>query len=177
MRRHCNAHLANAHGFTLIEFMIVIALIATATLAILGYKAVAKGDGDTAIETSNVAIIATKMPKLKAAGTYGKAKDDLLQPLIALGAIPSTMSVTNNTVTNAWGGAVKIVSTGAGYTISYEKLPTTACISMAMGMSGGSTDITTTINATKPVAGPVSAQDATAGCSVAANTILWTFAS
>ena len=164
-------------GYTLIEFMIVIALIAVATLAVLGYKSVAKADSDTAIETSNVAVLATKMPKLKAAGTYGPANTDLLKPLIALGGVPPTMSIASDKVTNAWGGDVTVVSTGPGYKITYSKLPVAACVSMAMGMSGGSTDIRTKIGGDKDLAGPVTAAQATAGCKAVANDIVWTFAS
>jgi prepilin-type N-terminal cleavage/methylation domain-containing protein len=166
-----------AGGYTLIEFMIVVALIATATLAVLGYKSLAKDDSDTASETQNVAVLVTKMPKLKVSGSYGKAGEDLLKPLVALGGIPTTMSVSGDTVTNAWGGAVTIRSTGAGYTLEYKKIPQSACISMAIGIAAGSASVSTKINGGTPITGAVTATAATAGCTGAENSLAWTYAS
>ncbi|WP_250625590.1 type 4 pilus major pilin [Pinirhizobacter soli] len=175
--RTAAATAARTRGFTLIEFMIVIALIATATLAVLGYKALAKNDSDTANETNNVAVLSTKMPKLKAAGSYGAKDADLIVPLIALGGVPASMSIVGNKVTNAWGGAVTVLSTGAGYKIQYAKLPKGACVSMALGISGGADDVTTSLNGATGIKGPVSAAQAAAGCSADENTLAWTYTS
>jgi len=164
-------------GFTLIEFMIVVALIAVSILAILGYKSLAKSDSTTGTETNNVAVMTTKMPKLKAAGSYGTSGTDLMPALIALGGVPSTMSITGNTVTNSWGGSVTASSTGPGYTITYNNVPKDACVSLAGGMSGGSSgDMTTSINGGSAISGAVQgSQSATACSSETANTVAWTY--
>jgi prepilin-type N-terminal cleavage/methylation domain-containing protein len=162
-----------ARGFTLIELMIVLVIIAVAALFILGRSATARDDSEVNAETANVAHIIAKTEQLRSGGSFGAAGTNLVPLLINKEAFPKSMSISGTTVSHGWNGAVTIVSTGPSFSVTYAAVPKKVCSSMAVNQSQTGS-VSTKINAATAVVGAVSAVTADTDCSAATNTITWT---
>lgn len=163
---------SNQTGFSLMELMVVIGIIAVLVIGVLVYKAMAKGDSNVNRETDNVSVIISKIQRLKGGASYGAAGADLLPIAINANAIPRSMAITGSTVTNVWGGAVTIKSTGGGFYVDYAGVPKEACLAMA-GAIAGSTDTTTSINGGSAITGSIDPTIANTQCNADPSSLRW----
>lgn len=159
-------------GFSLMELMVVIGIIAVLVIGVLTYKAMAKGDSNVSRETDNVSVIISKIQRLKGGASYGASGADLLPIAINANAVPKSMSIVGSTVTNVWGGAVTIKSTGNGFYVNYAGVPKEACLAMA-GAIAGSTDTTTAINGGAPISGAIDPIVANTQCNADPSSLQW----
>lgn len=164
-------------GMTLIEMIIAIVIGLVLLAAAVGMIASSMSKSDISADANGITGLITNAKTLRANGNYGASGTNLNGALIALKGVPSTLSVSGTNITNNWGGAVNVVSTGVGYTVSTSDIPSDACIEQAMKLSR--TMLTTAINGGTAITGQVSAAQATAGCNASgnANDITWTTSS
>ncbi|MCD0253117.1 pilus assembly protein PilX [Xanthomonas campestris pv. campestris] len=175
MRRQLNPiNRTQQAGFNLLEMMIVLVVIIIAVAVAAANIFGATSKNDVAQDVQGIGSLQANTKTTRGSGGYGAAGADLIPTLIALGAIPKTLTLTGTTVTNTWGGSVTVVSTGAGFTITSQGVPKAACIEEAAKLSRGAA--TTKVGAAAAVNGEVSIAAATASCSADTNTIAWTSA-
>lgn len=125
------------------------------------------------IEIQNVAHLLTATSSLRTQSGYGSSGTNLNAALIAADEVPSTMTISGTNITNAFGGAVTVSSTGTGFTISYAGVPKSNCIALATKVAS-SVNYTTKIGSGTAITGEVTNANAVAGCTGTANTITWT---
>lgn len=166
-----------AQGLTLIELIIAIIIGLIVLAAAVGMISSAMSKSDVSNDSSGITGLIANTKTLRANGTYGTSGTSLNSALIALKAVPSTLGVDGANITNNWGGAVTVASTGTGYTVTTAGIPAEACIEQVTKLS--KTMLNTAINGGTPIVGQVSVAQATAGCSVAGNgnAIVWTASS
>lgn len=130
-------------GFTLVEAMIVLVLFVLFIAAVLGKAYFAKTTNNSSSETQTLNAILTAAQTYKGTygtvGTYGAAGTNMVPSLITGKVIPPSYSTTTTTITNGWNGAITLVSTGNGYTLSDSNLPDDVCQAIVPGIanSGG----------------------------------------
>ena len=96
--------------------------------------------------------------------------------LIAARALPNSLTVNVNALTNAWNGAVTIsqANGGAQFAISYVSVPQDVCITALSGATGW---FSIAVDAVAPITAaqmPVSTAAAAVVCAAATSTIVWT---
>lgn len=131
------------------------------------------GDTESTSEISNVSSMVSQARGLKSVNGYGTAGTSLLPQLDAINALPKNMPYSTGTLTNAWGGNVTLVSTGSGFTLTYNSVPKANCIEMAMKVSK-SGSLTTKAGTGAAILGPLTSAEATTGCAAATNTVSFT---
>ena len=161
-------------GYTLIELGIVLLIIALIAAGILAKSYFQKSTANGQTEQSTITAVIGALPNAKGtmgtAGTYGTAGTNLVSYLVTGKVIPTTYSTTATTITNAWGGAITAVSTGAGWTVTDNSLPNDICLSLATTINnsaGGTTALATTING-------AALSNASTQCSTNANAVAFT---
>lgn len=162
-------------GVTLIEGIVFLIIgIVVLAAAAAGISKIF-GTNEISEETSNIANLITNTKVLRSAGSYGTTGDDLIPQLVATNGIPKGMTVNGGALSNNWGGAVSVDSTGGGFTITYASpMPQEACIQLAEKISRGGA-VRTTINAGAAIAGQVSTAAATTAClDTGNNTLVFT---
>lgn len=166
-----------AQGMTLIELIIAIIIGLSLLAAAVGMISSAMSKNDISGDTNGITGLIANTKTLRTNGSYGTAGTELNGALMALKAIPSTLGQTGEVVTNSWGGAITVASTGTGYTVTTTGIPQDACIEQATKLSR--TMLSTTINGGAAIVGQVSVGQATFNCSVEGNgnTIVWTASS
>ncbi len=169
--RSCKARQG---GYSLVELGIVLLIIAVILAVVIGKSYFAKSSANAQTEESTIVSILGATPNFKGSfgtpGTYGTAGTSLVPTLITGKVVPPSYSTTATTITNSWGGAISLVSTGAGYTLSDAALPDDICqsITPAINNSGGNTGaLTTSING-------AAFTNATTQCTGGTNTISFT---
>lgn len=161
-------------GVLSIEMVIILAVLAILAITIFLNGGSLFGKNDTSTEMANTQQIAINTRSLlKDAGIYNfNSAADMTGVLVKFGGIPKSMTVVGDaasgtaTVINTWGGAVTVEPTASaggktGFTLTYDKVPMTACTVMANKLSQSFGE--TSINASKTV-GIVSASTASAQC-------------
>jgi hypothetical protein len=93
---------------------------------------------------------------------------DLRQDLIAAGAVPGTLTVTGNALSNSWGGAVLVQGLGNTFAITYNALPKDACIGL-LTASGQNMWLSYSVNGAAVAAFPVTPAAARVACADANN--------
>ena len=155
-------------GFTLIELVVVLAIIVLAIAAVVARQMSASQTSKVTSEVSNMQAIVGKIKS-----TFGGRPNytgATTAFLLAQGAFPTSM-VNGANVTHTWGGAVAVAA-GAGNTsvdITYDAVPTSACIELVAAASRSFNEVT--VGATKTMNGqPIADLTVTqAACSAAAN--------
>lgn len=161
-------------GFTLIEMLIVLVIIIIlASVAVAAVRG-AMGKSDVASDLQGIASLQTATKSLRGAGGYGAAGTNLVPTLVAMDAVPKTLTLNGTNITNAWNGDVTVVSTGTGYSITSTGIPKDACIEEASKLSKGA--MSTKVGSAAAVNGEVTTITATASCTADTNTIVWTSA-
>lgn len=119
--------------------------------------------------TNSVAIIENVRGLLKSSGSYGANGSDLVPSLITAAGVPGDMTVSANKIYNTYGGEVAIVSSGAGFSVTTQKLPPDVCMQAAMKVSGSIPGVSTSINGGAASTGAVASAAAAAACNQAGN--------
>ncbi|KAF1702978.1 type 4 pilus major pilin [Pseudoxanthomonas kaohsiungensis] len=168
MSRNRNYSFARKQaGLTLIELSIgiVIGLVILAVAVGAISSTMSKSDINSDAQGLSGIIAGTKT--LRTNGSYGATGTNLVPSLIALKAVPSSVTVSGTTLQNQWGGSLTVVSTGNGYTVTTSAIPQDACIEHAIKLS--KTMLSTSINAGADIGGAVTAAQATTGCNASGN--------
>ncbi|MCD0261558.1 MULTISPECIES: type 4 pilus major pilin [Xanthomonas] len=174
MKRYRNFSFRRSQvGVSLVELVIGMVILGAIVIAILGVARGARGSSKVQTESQNYNALIECARNMKSAGTYGASGTNLLPAAINRQCIPTTMPVTGTTVSNQFGGAVTLVSTGTGFIFSTAAIPTEVCGGIATDLSQSGA-YSTKINGGTGITGPVSVAQADAGCSSEANTIAWT---
>lgn len=165
---------SNQGGFSLIEALVVLVIGVIVLAAASGSIGGIFTAQDKSQEVSHVVSLLSNTKSLRSSGGYGVAGTDLVPPLIANKAVPTTMSVIAGKLTNAWGGTIAVASTGGGISITESALPADACIEISTKISRGGA-VTTKIGANAAVVGEVTQTDATTQCAdPTSNTVVFT---
>lgn len=172
-RIHGFASRRSQAGVSLVELVIGMVILGAIVIAILGVARGARGSSKVATESQNYNALIECARNMKSAGTYGASGTNLMPAAINRQCIPTTMPVTGTTVSNPFGGAVTLVSTGTGFTLSTAALPQEVCGGVATDLSQSGA-YSTKLNGGTAITGPISVAQADAGCSTATNTIAWT---
>lgn len=123
-------------------------------------------------ELENITSLLASTRTLKTSSGYGASNTDLLPVLIKGEAVPDSMQKSGNAVFNVWGGAVTVVSTGTGYTLTYAGVPASNCTFLA-AKSPKSSASSLSINGGTASTGEVTATAADTACSTDSNTLAW----
>lgn len=161
-------------GFLSVEALIVLIVV----LALLGIAASRSGmlsGGSQAVEeVGNIQSLYANIKSLKTSSGYGAAGTNLVPALITADGIPKNMSVVSGVPYNDFGGAVQIVSTGSGFTITTNGLSSAACVKQSTSISRGGAFATTQIGSNAAINGEVTSATASSQCTGSANTVTWT---
>ena len=163
----------NQAGFGAIE-MIVVLIIVISLLALAASRwDTLFGSNESAEEISNINMLMAGTKNLKTSSGYGSSGTSLVSSLIKAGAVPKNMTVTSGAIYNTWGGAVTVVSTGTGFTVSSSAIPEGVCMTLATKLARGGV-YSTKLNSGTAIIGEVTQAAATSGCSSAtSNSITW----
>lgn len=170
------SHARRQAGMTLLEIMVVVAIIGLGLAAFAWNMNKGFNSNDQKDETSAVTTVMAALPDVRSSSGYGTAS--LLPQLVAQDAIPTTWKVGGTagapTVTNSWNGAVTVTGATTQVTISIANVPKEACNKMVVKLSKGANFQSTKVNAATAVTGEYTSATAQTDCSAAANTIVWT---
>ncbi|MDO7931593.1 type 4 pilus major pilin [Xanthomonas euvesicatoria pv. eucalypti] len=160
-------------GVSLVELVIGMVILGAIVIAILGVARGARGSSKVQTEGQNYNALIECTRNMKSAGTYGASGTNLMPAAINRQCVPTTMPVTGTTAANQFGGAVTLVSTGTGFTLTTAAIPQEVCSGLATDLSQSGA-YSTKINSGTAITGPVSVASADAGCNATANTVAWT---
>jgi len=162
-------------GATMLEIMAWLAIAALIIGgAIAGIASAWSGSKESKESEHTIALFANTK-KLQSVNGYGPAGTNLVPGLIAVGGVPSDMTVSGGTLVNRYGGTNTIVSTGLGYTVTVPNLPTAACVTVAKNASSAG-GVTTKINGGAASTAPIDTASAAAACTSASNSLVFTLA-
>lgn len=148
-------------GVLSIELVIILAVIAIIVIFIFANSGSLFRKNDVTMELSNAQEIMTNTRTLlKTQGGYEFTDNKQMTGLlIKVGGVPNSMTINGKkedgtaTVTNVWGGSVTVTpekidgsATNTGFSLTYEKVPLEACITMATKLSQTSAVSKTMIN-------------------------------
>ncbi len=174
-----NTNTNRQQGFSLVELLIVIVIVAIG-IAFLGPR-IAKsfGGSEANDEVQNLQTILGTVRELKGPSGYGAAGTSLVAALNSKNAIPGAWTYDGTNLTNQWGGAVTIESTGTAVEITSASVPAPACNTLAVRLSAGQSVRTTTIGSGSAITGEVTAAAAATACGDPDETVdmTWTTAS
>lgn len=132
LRRHAQ------HGFTLTELAIVIGIIGLLLGGVwVAAVSVQKNSRNSQAAQDILTMVANLRSTFMAINTFTSGTDfDATKNMITAGVIPNDLVTSTTAATNAWNGAVKIITspTGGGanaFRISYANMPIDACIGIA----------------------------------------------
>lgn len=168
-------HLAKRQkerGFTLMETLLVIAIVAVVIAGAFALYNVAMSDSDVNQSVSEVQSISTRIQK--AYNVSGSPYSSLTtQAGINIGVFPEGM-IRGTTVYNTWNGMVTLTGTATTFTITYTNVPQSSCASFAASSGNiGESLVQVAVNGTG-ITPPVDPATAGAACSQTNNTIIWT---
>ncbi|KAA1195736.1 type 4 pilus major pilin [Photorhabdus heterorhabditis] len=168
---------APERGWAILENGAVALVVIAVITVVLGGIYMLYDRKDAVVETTNLqTIISSTQGLMKGSGGYEFSHADRMTGvLIQLGGVPKSMTVRgdttvgNATLWNTWGGQVKVgpSSTGGfnnGFTVTYERVPQSACVSLATGMSRGGSASEIAINNTHHADGKVTLESASTEC-------------
>lgn len=128
---------------------------------------------DVSNEQSNIGQLIANTRKLKGSNGYGTSGTSLVPQLVTSKGLPN-MSVSGNTLYNAWNGTVTVASGGMTFILTENGLPGDACMTLATKISRGQ-KVSTSINGGSATTGEVSSATAAASCTdTNSNTLAWT---
>lgn len=158
-------------GASLLEGIAYLGIAAIVIMGAVSLLSSAFSSAQSNRGSGEIVSLRTAVKKLYAGQAYPAV---MLPTLVKARVIPNALvvDVANNTVTNAWGGAVTVAGGAAGFVIGYTKVPQDVCINMVSGASGWTQIDRAGQNAI--VAFPATINDATATCVAGDNTINFT---
>lgn len=127
--------LARQRGASLLEGIAYLGIAAIVVLGAVSLLTGAFGSAKSNQMTEEVVAIRTAVRKLYMGQSYPTGS--LVQSLLIANAIPNTLSrPTATTLSDSWGGAVTVVGTATGFTITYNSVPQDVCINAISGANG-----------------------------------------
>lgn len=159
-------------GITMIEVMIVVVIVLVFVVAAVALGRDGTRSSKTSSEVTGLSTLFSRVPNLRSNSGYGPNGADLVPGLRLHKMIPVQFTDSGSGLTNQFGGAVQVTSTGLGYVLRDAGLPPEACAAAAMRLSGST--VTTSINGGAAVAGEVTNAVAATQCNSASNTIAFT---
>lgn len=155
-------------GASLLEGIAYLGIAAVVVLGAVSLLGSASASAKANQTKEELIALRTAVKKLYAGQSYPVAS--MNATLTAAQAVPSTLQVNGNAITNSWGGAVTVEGTTATtFTIVYNNVPQDVCINTLSGLTGW---VSVRQGDGQPVmSNPVSTMDATNVCSAASNTI------
>lgn len=121
-------------------------------------------------EVTLVSTLVNETRQLRASNGYGTT--DYSAALIASGAVPSNVTVSNGQIFNRSGGNVSVKGNGVGFTITDTGLSTKECIKLSQAV--GTSDMASTKINNQTITGEVTAATATTACTGDTNTVVFT---
>ena len=150
-------------GFTLVEIIIVVVIIAIIA-ALAGPRIIkAFGGSDANDELQNMQQLFGNLKELKGRTGYGANGTSLVAQLASKGALPGAWVYDGTSLTNRWGGAITITSTGPAVQVTSANIPAPACNTLSTRL-GGQGVRTTSINGGTAITGEVTSAAASAAC-------------
>lgn len=159
-------------GFGALEIFVALGIGILAVLGALAWKSKLDNSSNNQVESENIASLIANTKQLKTASGYGASSTNLVPLLINFEGVPGNMSKSGVTITNVWGGSVTLISTGAGFTLTYADVPTANCIFLATQASPGYGS-TLRINGGSAMTGEVTSSVANAACTSSTNSLAW----
>lgn len=128
--------LARQRGASLLEGIAYLGIAAIVVLGAVSLLTGAFGSAKANQTTEEVVAIRTAVRKLYIGQSYPVGS--LVADLITANAIPNTLArgAAAGTLSNSWGGAVTVVGTATGFTVTYNAVPQDVCVNMVSGASG-----------------------------------------
>lgn len=160
-------------GFGALEVMIALLLGVIVIVGATLWYTKLRGASDKGQELENISSLISNTRMLRSTGGYGTNNTSLVPVLINSEGVPGNMSITGTTaITNSY-GAVTVVSTGTGFTISYAAVPAADCIFL-ITKSSGQRGTSIKVNGGTALTGEITSTTASNSCSTASNAIAWT---
>lgn len=159
-------------GFGALEVMVALGVGLLVVLGAIAWKSKMDNSSNNQAEVENIASLIANIKQLKTASGYGASGADLIPLLINSEGVPGSMAKTSNSVANVWGGAVTLVSTGLGYTLTYAGVPTANCLFLSTQANNGN-GMSLRINGGAAISGEVTSAAADAACSSNSNALAW----
>ncbi|MBE0471426.1 MAG: type II secretion system protein [Methyloprofundus sp.] len=161
------------HGFTLIEFMLVLGLIGILTAGIYGGLAtVNKSMKTNALKNAVVQVSGIISSAGNAAGNYGTTSFD--EYIVRTKKVPSGLTVTgtspNRTLTHALDGTMETMGRESHFVITLNNIPGDICMDMFTGATSERVNVSSSDPSSVPVDSggytkPYSKTDAVLACS------------
>lgn len=165
--------LARQRGASLLEGIAYLGIAALVVLGAVSLLTGAFGSAKANQTTEEVVALRTSVRKLYAGQPYD-ADTAMMANLVTAKAIPNTLVVAGNAVSNGWAGAVTLAGASAStFTITYTQVPQDVCVSVVSGANGWA-KIADQTGANPITTFPVNASAASALCAAATNTIVFT---
>ncbi|WDJ74910.1 prepilin-type N-terminal cleavage/methylation domain-containing protein (plasmid) [Xanthomonas campestris pv. campestris] len=160
------------HGFSLVELMIVIAIIA-AFLVFVGPRIMRAFSNNTVTkESTNVRDLMTASAAYRDSGGLGASGSNVVPLLVTNGDIPSSWRMSGGTPFSGWNDSVTVVASGLGIAVSYAGVPQKDCVRFATKTSAE--DLQTTVNGGSAMTGTMPATTAAAACANSMNSVAFT---
>ena len=122
-------------GASLLEAIAYLGIAAVVVLGAVSLLNGAFGSAKANQTSEEVVALRTAVRKLYIGQAYPEAS--LLPSLALANAVPSTLARgKDSALSNSWGGAVTVVGTAAGFTVTYNGVPQDVCINLISGASG-----------------------------------------
>lgn len=163
-------------GMTMIEGLAWMALAGIVVAGALVANASGWGGNKIRQDTTQLTSLFGNAKKLQDVSGYGAAGTNLIPAMVVQKLVPADMTASGNTLTNKYGGAITLVSTGIGYTLSSAGYPSEACMEVGRNISLAGSGMTTSINGGGAISGQVASATAAAQCTGTTNSVAWTAA-
>lgn len=131
-----NQNSKKRSGFTLIEFIIVVALIGVGIVTVMNLYGGAKTTSQVNTETQNLQTSTAKIRAMFASrgGNYAGLNNTMA---IASKAVPQSMVESPGNIRNSFGGAVTYQANGtSSFDVTYAQVPTAVCMELVPAVDG-----------------------------------------
>ncbi|MTV41727.1 type 4 pilus major pilin [Duganella radicis] len=171
--RRMLSNRARQRGASLLEGIAYLGIAALVVLGAVSLLTNAFGSAKSNQTTEEVVALRTAVRKLYAGQSYNDA--NMQANLITARAIPNTLVIAGNALSNSWSGVVTVASTAANtFNVTYNNVPQDVCISAVSGANGWTQIARDAAGGGAVVAFPVTATAAATLCNAANNTIVFT---
>lgn len=127
---------AQQKGFTLLEILSVFAIMGLLVMGVMALFSNAKSSGNSVEAIKNMIAIRSEVEGTYA-GQGGYGLGELNSVLITARKVPSSMSVSGNTISTSWGGTLTVTGNGPNFRIAITNVPTDMCSSLLSNFSSG----------------------------------------
>ncbi|WP_206956704.1 type 4 pilus major pilin [Trinickia acidisoli] len=162
-------------GASLLEGIAYLGIAAIVVIGAIALLNTAFSSANSNELNSELSAIQTASRKLfmTTQGNYGAA--DFTATLISAKGFPQTLSTTDTTVSNAWGGAVTVApdaTTNTEFDITYTAVPVDVCVNALTSTTTGWISVTGPGDNT-PYPPPISPATAKTACGTTAGKVIW----